>query len=95
MLTYKLCRVHWHDACVITEWKSSDEIKAFCEEEPVLVHSVGWLVADEDTHIVIAQSISSHKADNLLKIPKSLIREMFVMRDEDVDYDAQATSQKP
>jgi hypothetical protein len=67
----------WHDAhSVSTGWMPTTEI----EQEPAVVHSVGWLLPDaKPNHIVIAQSYIEDSADHILAIPLKMVEQIKIL----------------
>lgn len=71
--TYKPVVVTWLDATHQAGWHDGHEIEEFVSTEPLRIESLGWLVGETDSWIVLAQSASEKKAGELLKIPRSII----------------------
>lgn len=82
MSIYKPCRVHWRDTCHVEGWHSAAALEALYIELPPLMQSLGWLVYQDDNQVVLAQSVGEKAAADLLKIPRSLIVDMFIEKGE-------------
>ena len=67
----------WHDAhSVSASWMQTAEI----EQEPAVVHSVGWLLPDaKPNHIVIAQSYIEDSSDHILAIPLKMVEQIKIL----------------
>ena len=68
----QLTRVHWRDSCARSSWHTAADVADFVREDYV-VESVGWLAAESDTHLAIAQSVSPHRFGDVLVIPKTAV----------------------
>lgn len=53
--TFKAIRVAWHDAKAAGGWKSINERT---KEQPVLIHSVGYLLHEDAKKLVLAQNLA-------------------------------------
>lgn len=82
MNTYRVARVHWRDTYVTSGWHKAHELTAIYSEPAPVMQSIGWLVHEDNTCVVLAQSVGVFAAADLLKIPRPLIVEMFVQKDE-------------
>lgn len=71
--------VVWHDAhSNVTGWEEIDEI----DDEPCIVHTVGWLIPDvKQGHVVVAQSwiADSETIDSVLSIPVGMVQSVQVL----------------
>lgn len=79
---YDLVEVIWDDAAGLKDgWKNKTD-----PLEPYLALSVGFLVADEPDHIIIAQDTDDHGGHNgRTQIPKGMVKKMKVLRKKDED----------
>lgn len=70
----KLVYVTWNDATGHTQG-SWDSVRDVEEWKPMVVHSIGWIIADTDTHITIAGTYTDDKKDCSAAhcIPKAMI----------------------
>ena len=78
----ELVEVVWHDAHAYTDsWSSFSQIT----EEPMVVHSVGYLLPDlKPEHIVITQSINSDDdLDSVLCVPCAMVKSYRVVSSTD------------
>lgn len=71
--------VVWHDAHAFNEGHWCDETDI--DDEPCIVQSVGWLLADKKQgHVVIAQSITNDGSlDAVLAIPVGMVQKVVVL----------------
>ena len=69
--------VVWHDAhSVSTGWMPIADI----EQDPAVVHSVGWLLsATKPNHVVLAQSYVDESVDHLLAIPSAMVVQIKIL----------------
>lgn len=76
-LHYPLVEIFWYDTSAQeTGWKSVvDKI------EPTLVHSVGFLVHEDEEHYVIAMDVANDKEHNQRsQIPKGMVKNVTAIR---------------
>jgi len=66
--------IRWRDTSSHPGWYDRAEYLEAARAPVMLMHTVGWLILENDECIVIAQSISEDKAGELLKIPREAIR---------------------
>jgi len=69
---YPIVRISWHDAFALnSSWMVISDI----DDEPCLVESVGFLLADaKKGHVVISQSWNSEEGiDSVLAIPVAMV----------------------
>lgn len=68
------CLVKWHDTVSYNgTWASQDEAQGL---EPSLMHTLGWIVGESDSHITIASTRSHDDEDclgDLNAIPRGCI----------------------
>ncbi|MBK8987364.1 MAG: hypothetical protein IPM39_15025 [Chloroflexi bacterium] len=76
-----LVRVHWRDTRAHSAWHTADDIAAFVSEA-YIVESVGWLAAESETHLAVAQSCSPHRFGDVLVIPQTAIVERWQLNEE-------------
>lgn len=69
--------VEWHDAHASSQWMDRADI----DQDPFVVRSVGWLIADgKPGHVVIAQSLGSDaQIDGVLCIPVGMVQRTVVL----------------
>lgn len=67
----KIVRVTWHDALAVAMWcKHSEPMAA-----QVCV-TVGFLVAEDDQHVMVAATVSDDEFIAAMQIPRGMIRAM-------------------
>lgn len=73
---YPIVEVVWIDAEEIGEigWNDPDEIIADSQADCPVVHSVGYVVFESDSHISLIRSWHSGGFSTVEKIPKGFIR---------------------
>lgn len=76
--TYSIVEVIWIDAEEIGEigWNDPSEVLADAAKECPIVHSVGYVVFESDSHISLIRSWHSEGFSTVEKIPKGFIREI-------------------
>ena len=79
---YTPCRVHWTDTHSYPGWHKQHQLEALYTELAPVMQSMGWLVHEDDKHVVLAQTVGEFAMADLLKIPRSLIVEMFIEKGE-------------
>ena len=67
----KIVRVTWHDALAVACWT-----KAAHPMEPQVCVTVGFLVAEDDHHVLIAATISDDEYTAGMQIPRGMIQQM-------------------
>lgn len=78
-MTYKICYIRWRDAEHRVGWISGQTLTEY-ENEPTLVNeSVGYLVTENASHIVLAQSVNTYRVGDVLKIPCEMIVERLTL----------------
>jgi hypothetical protein len=67
----KLVRVTWLDAMAIAEWtKQGSEIA------PQRCETVGYLVGEDDGHVIVAATISGDEYNAAIQIPRPMIENL-------------------
>lgn len=77
-----LVEVIWHDAYTHPNhsWIDLDEITETIDDDPYVVRSVGFLIAEaKQNYVVLAQSVSDEQADSLLCIPVGMVHSVRVI----------------
>ena len=67
----KIYRVTWDDALAVAVWCKRDE-----PMERQTCVTVGFLVAEDDAHIMLAATVSDDEYIAAMQIPRALIRQM-------------------
>lgn len=71
--TFHLYKIDWDDARADGGWKNIED--AVKEIKPLIIHSVGWKLAETKNHVLLAQSISSvGKFADTIQIPTAWIK---------------------
>lgn len=76
--TLPLVCVIWHDAHQSTSsWIDMSE----SDDEPCIVRTVGWRMPAKykKGHVCVAQSIEGEHVDNVIAIPKAMVKEVKVL----------------
>jgi len=78
---YDVVWVKWDDAESTYGW----ELESALDPKEALATTVGFLVKETPTHIVIASSVSheeeeGHTTNNRLQIPKGMIKETIIIK---------------
>ena len=70
---YPLVMVQWNDAQSDAEWGEIPDIKKWAKEK-YIVDDVGWVIIDNDSHIVISSQVGSDgSVGNRTNIPNQWI----------------------
>jgi heme-degrading monooxygenase HmoA len=80
---YSIVMVVWRDTEAMTGWQKFDEIKAFTSNPNSIMKTVGWLVYQDDNHVVVAQTCGEYAVAELTKIPVGCIEDIFKMQKPD------------
>ena len=75
---YPLVEVIWIDAEEVGEvgWNNPDEVLADASKDCPVVHSVGYVIFDSNSHISLIRSWHEDGFSSVEKIPKGFIREI-------------------
>lgn len=76
---YRLCYVRWRDSQQFPGWHNATRLVAVIEEPVMIAQSVGWLMAETETHLLLAQSVCEYVVGDLLKIPRDCVAEMYIL----------------
>lgn len=76
---YRLCFVKWRDSQQFPGWHNAARLVAVIEESVMIAQSVGWLMAETETHLLLAQSVSEYHVGDLLKIPRECVVDMLIL----------------
>lgn len=82
----KMSIVHiiWEDSCHLSGWHKPERVDEFaCETETI--ETVGFLAQETDAAYVVAQSLS-FETGNVIKIPKSCVRQMRVVEGVEIEH---------
>ena len=82
MVETPMVLIEWNDCEHGEGWHSRLAIDEYCQRPLAAVSSIGWLLHKDDNWVVIAQSLGEldpEMASDLLKVPKSMIREMQML----------------
>jgi len=69
----QIAMVTWQDCEMLTGWHNQAAMAEFCDSELSVFKSLGWLIRNDDTGVMLAMSWGTHKAGDLLRIPKAMI----------------------
>jgi hypothetical protein len=67
----KIVRVTWHDALAVAMWQKTSEPMA-----AQVCTTVGFLVAEDDQHVMVAATVSDDEFIAAMQIPRGMIRAM-------------------
>jgi len=70
--------VKWIDAESSSGWVDTSEVK---EAELPVVHSVGWIIRDDNNIVAVAQTIGGDDICGVMYIPRSMVKETLVLSD--------------
>jgi hypothetical protein len=89
---YDLCEVVWDDAAGLRlGWSAKHE-----QLVPQIALSVGFLIVDTPTHIIIAQDTDGEGSHNgRTQIPRGMVKKMKVLRKKDETKVDDAKSRTP
>lgn len=75
----KIVHVQWVDAASLSGWRSQKALKEFIELELAPVDSVGMLMHEDDSKIVIIQTNGTNEVMGLFEIPKGCIKSIKII----------------
>lgn len=81
MTALSLVRIHWRDASHRQGWHSLNEVADFASWD-YIIESVGWLAAETDSHLAVAQSRSLHRFGDVLVIPKTAVVDRWDLNED-------------
>lgn len=75
---FPIVEVIWIDALEAGNvgWNDPEEVISYAQEDCPLVHSVGYVVFESDSHIALIRAWHSDGYSSVEKIPKGFIREI-------------------
>jgi len=75
----KLVYIEWVDSCGdSSRWRELDDIK---KDKPVLIRSVGWLLAEtQESKTIVPHLSDSDHGQGEMTIPKSAIKKFRVLK---------------
>lgn len=82
--TMKIVKVVWTD-CEKQEdgWLTEEEVIKYIDQPLKIMHSIGWLLCDDERWIIIAQSAGNDRdgftAVEILKIPRAMINNVVTL----------------
>jgi hypothetical protein len=80
---YPLVEVLWDDATELKDWKEEHEEE---DLKPCLILSVGFLVKQTKSHVVICQDLSYDGMRNgRSQIPRGMVKQIKVLQKKDAD----------
>lgn len=77
--TIKIVHVQWEDALVSISSRTKKELRHIVKRPGPMQDSVGFLVGLTKKKVTLAQTINLDTADELLEIPRSLVRKMTTL----------------
>ena len=82
---YALVEVLWIDAEEVGEigWNNSEDMLEEASKPCPLVHSIGYLVFDSESHISLIRAFFDGGCSSVEKIPKRFIEDLRVLRECD------------
>ena len=76
-MKFSLIEIHWDDAATDHGWEHSDDVAAV---ENIAI-TIGWLVKENDKHLVIASTVCDDGSCNgRINIPKGMVVKRKVLR---------------
>tara|TARA_Y100000310_G_C20585240_1_gene765052 strand:+ start:801 stop:1058 length:258 start_codon:yes stop_codon:yes gene_type:complete len=81
-MEYKIVEVYWIDAETTGDgsWMDLTEAIESAILPPPIMRTVGFLLADEDDHISLTDSLGTEECGNINKIPRKMIRQLNEIR---------------
>ena len=78
---YKKVYIEWVDSARNNDWNTFDETDLEKSFKPVECETIGWLIQETDTYIVVTQSIGYEPEQfcGTMTIPKCSIKKMVDM----------------
>ena len=75
----RLVCVEWEDAWTSDSWHSQEDTVA--TGEPLLVHTVGWVLIEDEGGMTLAQSLTDGGAGAIWRVPAGMIRQVRILRE--------------
>lgn len=71
----------WEDTASISGWSDSEGL-ADLDENPVLVHSVGFLLSHQKDHLILCPTLAPIRGGlgDIMRIPMGMVRECKVIK---------------
>ena len=84
MNAYKLVEVIWLDAEEHGDigWNDLKSMKLYAKKPCPVMHTVGYVLHQSDTHIAVASTVGTDDCSRVEKIPAEFIKEIKVIREE-------------
>lgn len=81
-MAYIIVEVNWVDAETSGDcgWMDLTEALTDAILPPPIMRTVGYLLADEDEHIALTDSLGTEECGHVTKIPKKMIRKYHELR---------------
>lgn len=76
-MTYPIVYIEWRDAFAGYNWAPVEVAE---QTEPSPCNSVGFLIADEEGHITLANSVSEDDVNGFIVIPTGMITKRVQLR---------------
>jgi hypothetical protein len=80
----KVVSVIWIDPEFTAGWRDKDDFQDDSDAQAASCQSFGLLAFENDTHIVVLQSVNEHQTQNTIKIPKSCIVSTHELAEVDI-----------
>ena len=80
----EILEIIWVDSCASNHsWLLIEDINKWKDVEPLLIHTFGIKVQEDENYVVIAQNYAfdPEQCCNLMSIPKGCIKETIIIRD--------------
>lgn len=75
----KVIRVDWQDSCEYAGWREKSDV---AEMKPAPCTTIGYLISDCKTHLVLASSICGSSQCSHMSIPKGCITKITPLQEE-------------
>jgi len=71
-------QIKWLDALTVgdSRWQCKEDIDNILEDQPPLMHTIGFLLYKCDVHVCVTDSIGENEYGHMTKIPIGMIQEL-------------------
>lgn len=89
--TMKIVKVIWNDCeKMADDWVDEETIVGYIDLPLKIMHSVGWLICDDERWVIIAQSAGNDRdgftASELMKIPRAMIDKVVTLPIQEAEF---------
>ena len=72
----RIVKVEWTDSETFCGWQVKEDVGRWAEAPPTTCKSVGWLLSETDSHLVLIPNINHDNYAECTKIPRVCVLKM-------------------